>query len=78
LPNYDGTARLGSTSVYNASLNYRLNSRGALTLIVDNLFDEEPIRDPTWTSYPYYPSRWFSPVGRAFFLEASYRFGGHD
>ena len=78
LPNYDGTARLGSTSVYNASLNYRVSSRGALTLIVDNLFDAEPIKDPTWTSYPYYPSRWFSPVGRAFFLEASYRFGGHD
>jgi outer membrane receptor protein involved in Fe transport len=76
LPNYDGTERLQSTSVYNASLNYRFTPRGALTFIVDNLFDTKPIRDNTWTSYPYYPSRWFSPVGRAFFIEASYRFGG--
>ncbi len=79
LPNYDGTERLGPTSVYNASLNYRFTERGALTLIVDNLLDKKPGNgDTTWTSYPYYPSRWFSPIGRAFFLEASYRFGGSD
>ncbi len=79
LPNYDGTARLGPTSVYNASLNYRFSQRGALTLIVDILLDKKPGNgDTTWTSYPYYASRWFSPIGRAFFLEASYRFGGSD
>jgi outer membrane receptor protein involved in Fe transport len=78
LPNYDGTERLGATSVYNASLNYRLTKRGALTLIVDNIFDQKPEKDSTWTEYPYYPSRWFSPIGRAFFIEANYRFGGSD
>jgi iron complex outermembrane recepter protein len=76
LPNYDGTKRLSPTQVYNASMVYRFTDRGTFTFFVDNLFDEKPQRDPTWTSYPYYSRNWFSPVGRAFFLEASYRFGG--
>ena len=76
LPNYNGDQRLGTTTVYNASLNYRIAPRAALTLIVDNLFDTKPQRDPTWTSYPYYASHWFSPVGRAFFAQIHYRFGG--
>jgi iron complex outermembrane recepter protein len=78
IPNYNGDRRLQTSAVYNASLNYRFTPRGALTFIVDNLFDTKPVKDDTWTSYPYYASRWFSPVGRAFFVEASYRFGGSD
>jgi iron complex outermembrane recepter protein len=77
LPNFDGTQRLPSTSVYNASLNYRFTERGALTFIVDNVLDSKPLRDPTWTSYPYYSGNWFSPIGRAFFVELSYHFGGN-
>jgi len=78
LPNFDGTKRLGPTFLYNATMNYRLNSRTALSFIVDNLFDSKPGRDRTWTSYPYYASRWFSPVGRAYFVEINYRFGGSE
>jgi outer membrane receptor protein involved in Fe transport len=76
LPNFNGDQRLGATSVYNASVNYRIDSHATATVIVDNLFDTKPYRDSTWTSYPYYASRWFSPVGRAFFLEFNYHFGG--
>jgi iron complex outermembrane recepter protein len=76
LPNYNGDQRLGATSVYNASMNYRIDSHATATLMVDNLFDTKPYRDSTWTSYPYYASRWFSPVGRAFFVEFNYHFGG--
>ena len=50
--------------------------RGFVTFFVNNLFDTKPPKDPTWTSYPYYSRNWFSPVGRAFFFEASFRFGG--
>ncbi|HEX6834536.1 MAG TPA: TonB-dependent receptor [Rudaea sp.] len=78
LPNYDGDKRMGPTFVYNASLNYRFNSRAAVSLTVDNLFDSRPGRDSTWTSYPYYPSRWFSPLGRTYFAEFNLRFGGRD
>ena len=74
LPNYDGNKRLGPTFMYNASINYRFSERLAASLIVDNLFDSKPGRDPSWTSYPYYASNWFSPIGRAYFAEVSYRF----
>ncbi len=76
LPNYDGTQRLGPTFLYNATFNYRFNPRATASFIVDNLFDSKPGKDNTWTSYPYYASRWFSPIGRAYFLEFNYRFGG--
>jgi outer membrane receptor protein involved in Fe transport len=76
LPNYNGDTRLGPTDVYNASMNYRFNDQMTLTLIVDNLFDTKPGRDTTWTSYPYYASRWFNPVGRSFFAQFNYRMGG--
>jgi outer membrane receptor protein involved in Fe transport len=76
LPDYNGTQRLGPTFVYNASLNYRFTPRASLTFVVDNLFDKKPAPDSTWTSYPYYSRSWFNPIGRAFFVEASYRFGG--
>ena len=77
LPDYNGDRRLASTTRYNASVNYRLNDRGSVTFIVDNLFDSRPQQDPTWTSYPYYASNWFDPIGRAFFVQLTYRLGGH-
>jgi len=76
LPNYDGTQRLGPTFMYNGSLNYRFNDHWQGSLVVDNLKDSKPGKDSTWTSYPYYTRAWFSPVGRAYFAEVTYRFGG--
>ena len=78
LPNYEGTARLPSTTRYNGSLNYRFNDRGTLTFIVDNLFDACPQQDPTRTSYPYYASNWFDPTGGMFFIQYNYRIGGQN
>lgn len=78
LPNYNGTQRLGPTFVYNGSLNYRFNSHAALSLIVDNLFDAKPGKDNTWVGYPYYSRSWYSPIGRAYFVEVNYRFGGSE
>ncbi len=79
LPNYAGTERLRATSVYNASFIYRFTQRGALSFVVDNIADTKPgNHDSTWTSYPYYSGRWFSPIGRAYFAEISYRFGGSE
>jgi len=78
LPNFDGTERLGPTFVYNATFAYRFTPRLNASLVVDNVFDTKPGKDSTWTSYPYYASRWFSPIGRAYYLEMTYRFGGND
>ncbi|MDR3506875.1 MAG: TonB-dependent receptor [Caulobacteraceae bacterium] len=78
LPNYDGNRRMGPTSLFNASLNYKVNARLGVSFVVDNLLDTKPGNgDSSWTNYPYYSSSWFSPVGRAFFIELKYRLGGH-
>ncbi|MBS0432878.1 MAG: TonB-dependent receptor [Proteobacteria bacterium] len=74
LPNYAGTQRLGPTFLYNATFDYRFSPRLSASFVVDNLFDSRPGKDDTWTSYPYYASNWFSPVGRAYFLEFNYHF----
>ncbi len=77
LPNYDGDQRMGPTMMYNASFGYRWSRDINIGFTIDNLFDSKPGRDATWISYPYYARRWFNPTGRAYFLEFSYRFGGH-
>jgi outer membrane receptor protein involved in Fe transport len=76
LPNYDGTKRLAPTFMYNASLGYQINERTNLSFVVDNLLDTKTARDSTWTAYPYYSRNWFNAVGRAYFAEINYRFGG--
>jgi len=72
LPNFDGTARLASTAVYNGSLSYAFSDNAQVRLTVDNLLDTKPQFDPTWTSWPFYTRNWFSPVGRDFYLTVNY------
>ena len=74
LPNYEGTERLSPTYLFNASLSYHVLPEAVITLACNNLFDTQPQRDGTWTSYPYYASKWFSPVGRQYFAEFTYHF----
>ncbi len=80
LPNYDGTERLPATSKFNGSMSYRFTPYAQLTFVIDNLFDQKPARDDTWTSFPYYSRNWFDSVGREFFVQFTYKlpvFGGH-
>lgn len=74
LPDWPGSRRMRPTFVYNASLNYRHSAKTTLTLLVDNLFDSPPRRGGDWSYYPYYPNRWYSPLGRQVLLEVDYRF----
>jgi outer membrane receptor protein involved in Fe transport len=74
LPNYEGTERLPPTELFNASLTYHVTPAAVLSLICNNLLDTRPQRDGTWTEYPYYASRWFSPVGRELFAQFTYHF----
>ena len=76
LPNYDGTMRMAPTFLYNLTVGCQVSPRFNVSLSVDNLFDRRPQADPTWTSYPYYDTRWSNPMGRAFFLQASMKLGG--
>ena len=77
LPNYDGTERLAPTNKFNASVHVDLGHDSALTLVVDNVFDTKPQKDPTWSSYPYYASSWFDSIGRSFYAQWAMHFGKH-
>jgi outer membrane receptor protein involved in Fe transport len=76
LPNYDGDKRLAPTYRANLTLGYRVATGVNVSLIVDNLFDNRPQFDPTWTSYPYYDRRWFNAIGRAYFVQMNVKLGG--
>ena len=65
-----------ATYRYNASMQYRFSDHARLSLAVTNLFDKEPPRDPTYTSYPYYDISWFDAVGRTIHLQYTHKFGG--
>ena len=47
-----------------------------MSLVVNNLLDEMPPKDRTYTSYPYYDLSWFDSIGRSYFLSFTYQFGG--
>lgn len=69
-------AWIGATYRYNASAQYRFNDHAQLSLSIDNLFDKMPPKDPTYTAYPYYDISWFDSVGRSYYVEFTYKFGG--
>ena len=69
-------AWIGATYRYNASAQYKFNDHARLSLAIDNLFDKMPPKDPTYTAYPYYDISWFDSVGRSYYLEFTYKFGG--
>jgi iron complex outermembrane receptor protein len=76
LPNYDEDAYVKATYLFNLSMQYDLTDHVRLSGTVDNLFDQHPPYDPTWTSYPYYNTSWFEGIGRSFYLQLTYKMGG--
>lgn len=67
---------IGATYRYNASVQYKFNDHAQLSLAVNNLMDKMPPKDATYTSYPYYDLSWFDSVGRSYYLQFTYKFGG--
>jgi outer membrane receptor protein involved in Fe transport len=61
---------------YNLSLDWRITERMRLGFSVVNLRNTPPHRDATNSTYPYYDQFQFDPIGRQYFLEFAYRFGG--
>lgn len=76
LPNYDEDAFLKASTLFNATVQYDFTDhlRGSLT--VRNLLDTKPVKDDTWSSYPYYNTSWYDSVGRSVFLQLTYKIGG--
>lgn len=60
---------------FNASVAYNFSDDVTLSLAINNLTDEEPPSDPTWTDYPYYNIFNFNGYGRSFLVELNWRFG---
>jgi outer membrane receptor protein involved in Fe transport len=76
LTNYDEDARIPASVWTNFSTSYEFSKAASVRLTVDNLTDKKPVKDPTYSGYPYYDINWFDSVGRSFFLEINYKFGG--
>jgi iron complex outermembrane receptor protein len=76
LPNYDEEAFLKASYLFNATMQYDFTEhlRGSLT--IRNLFDTNPVKDPTWSAYPYYNASWYDSIGRSVFLQLTYKLGG--
>lgn len=74
LQNYAEDAWTGESYLFNANVNWKVNDKTEVSFSVNNLLDTNPKKDPTWTGYPYYNSKWFDSIGRAYFIEVSHKF----
>jgi iron complex outermembrane receptor protein len=76
LANWDEDALIPASIWMNLSGSYKISDAASVRLTIDNLADKDPVKDPTYASYPYYDISWFDSVGRSYFLEVNYSFGG--
>jgi len=76
LPNYDEDAFIKASYLFNATMQYDFTDHFRGSLTIRNLFDKMPVKDPTWSSYPYYNTSWFDSIGRSVFLQLTYKLGG--
>ncbi|HCW0904342.1 TonB-dependent receptor, partial [Pseudomonas aeruginosa] len=53
---------------------YRLNERASVGLTVNNLLDQ--IKEDDSDGWPYYPTGNYDAMGRQWWLDFSYHFGG--
>ena len=72
--NFDEDAFIPESWLFNANATYEITPNTQISFSVNNLTDENPMKDTTWTSYPYYNSKWFDSIGRAYFIELSHKF----
>ena len=72
-----GAGKLGSYTLYNASVNYDVTPDLTLSFLVNNLFDRMPDMDKTYpgSSGAPYNTYNFDALGRAYYLEARWNFG---
>jgi iron complex outermembrane recepter protein len=71
-----GAGHVGVWNTFNYSLTYTPVPNLDISLLVDNLFNKMPPKDPTYTVYPYYNPQNYNVYGRQYMLQASLRFGG--
>jgi outer membrane receptor protein involved in Fe transport len=76
VPNWAETGRIGSFTTVNLSARYSglLGGDAYIGFAVQNLFDRNPPRDPTFDTYPYYSDFNYNAVGREVFLDIGVSF----
>ncbi len=73
-PTFDNLSRTRTYITYNFSTSYQPTENLRFGLVVDNLFDEDPKIDPTFSSYPFFRQSNVNPVGREVFFDIGYSF----
>ena len=76
LPKSDQSGRYGPSMTYNLSAEYRVTDNARISAAINNIRNTPPHRDSTNSVYPYYDQFQFDPIGRQYYLEFAYRFGG--
>ena len=76
MTNWNWDDKIDESYWFNLSAQYDVTDRIRLSGTVNNLFDRNPVEDPTHASYPYYNGSWFDAVGRRYYLQLTYKFGG--
>ncbi len=76
LPNYDEDAYIKASYLFNTTVQYDFTDHLRGSLSVTNLLDTNPVKDNTYSGYPYYDISWFDSVGRSMFLQLTYKLGG--
>ena len=74
LPNWNEDEYVKPWTVYNLTGRWDINAATRINLTINNLFDKGPIKDPTWSSYPYYNSNWYDAIGRSGYVKLTYKF----
>ncbi|MCF6193312.1 MAG: TonB-dependent receptor [Kangiellaceae bacterium] len=69
----DTHGRLDAWEITNLVLSYQATDALSFRVNVNNLFNKEPIHDPTLGQWPWYQSSHYNPIGREIFVNATYR-----
>ena len=73
-PNWAETGRIGSWKKYNLNVSHQFNDHLSASIIINNVLNEAPPRDPTFDTYPYFSTANYDPYGREGFLQLNYKF----
>ena len=62
--------------LFNLNVDFQVTDNSSLALTVNNLLDEDPPKDKSWTAYPYFNIFNYNGYGRAYWLQYRIDFGG--
>ena len=77
MTNWNWDDKIDDSFWFYLSGHYLITDRFRISATIDNLLDTKPVDDPTHASYPYYNSSWYDSIGRSYYLQLTYKFGGN-